>query len=85
MQLLITMSIIILHNCNFSIELIIIEVLRPGNMFYKIYFTFLHDILINTLYRNRESKFVSEFLTPTHLKRLQHQLVRKLVSADTHF
>ena len=38
MQLLITMSIIILHNCNFSIELI--EVLRPGNIFYKIYFTF---------------------------------------------
>ena len=27
-----------------------------------------HDILINTLYRNRESKFVSEILTPTQLQ-----------------
>ena len=39
MQLLITMSIIILHNCYFSVELIVVPGLR-GNMFYKIYFTF---------------------------------------------
>ena len=32
--------------CFSIIELI--EVLRPGNMVYKIYFTFLQDILINT-------------------------------------
>ena len=55
MQLLITMSIIILHNCNFSVELI--EVLR-GNMFHKIYFTFLQDILINTQFLGTTKYFI---------------------------
>ena len=75
MQLLITMSIIILHNCNFSIELIIIEVLRPGNMFYKIYFTFLHDILINTQFLGIINKVFHIF----------GRIVKAVFSADTVF